>query len=141
MVSVLDPTPRAATGEITMALKDKAITIVVFMIFLNAAPGVMMASGVAEDMGIDPSVSGGDNINAANDDMEDVRVSGGLAQTLFTLYTSVTGPVGTLLGVLIGAELMFMSLGVPEWLVTFLFAPKWIIFGGTLIYVLAGRRL
>lgn len=124
-----------------MALKDKAMLIVVFMIFLNAVPGLMIASGVAEDMGIDPSVAGGHNIADANQEMKDVRVSGGLAQTLFTLYTSVTGPLRVVMGVLIGGELMFMSLGVPEWLITFLFAPKWIIFGGTLIYVLAGRRL
>lgn len=124
-----------------MALKDKAITIVVFMIFLNAVPGVLMASGVAQDMGIDPAISGGENIQNANQAMKGVQVSGGFASTLFALYTSVTGPIKTLLSVLMGGEIMFLTLGVPSWLVTFLFAPKYIIFGGALIYVLAGRML
>lgn len=131
-----------------MATKDKAWAIVIFMIFLNAVPGVMVASGLAADMGINPSVSGGDSIGETNDEFQKeyedddaFGVSGGFGQTLFALYTSVTGPVQTALGLLIGGELMFLSLGVPGWLVTFMFAPKYFIFGGTVIYVLAGRVL
>lgn len=124
-----------------MALKDKAIAITVFMVFLNAVPGVLVASGVAADMGVTPAISGGEQIAQANEAMQGVQVSGGFASTLFALYTSVTGPVKVLLGLLVGGEVMFLSLGIPSWLVAFVFAPKYIIFGGALIYVLAGRLL
>lgn len=124
-----------------MALKDKAIFIVVFMFFLHAVPGLLLASGVAADMGIDPAISGGEGIDQANNELRDIEPSGGFAATLFTLYTSVTGPVKTLLDVLLGAEMMFIGLGVPSWLIAFVFAPKFIILGGGVIYVLAGRRL
>jgi len=124
-----------------MALKDKAMSIVIFAIFLNAVPGLMLASGVAADMGVDPSVGGDAQVQEANQEASNIEPSGGFGETLFTLYTSLGTTLQGVLGVLIGAELMFISLGVPDWLVAFIFAPKFIIFGAALIYVLAGRRL
>lgn len=124
-----------------MALKDKAVLIVVFLVFLHAVPSLLFASGVAADWGIDPSVSGGNKIDDAQGAAEDVEVSGGFAQTLFALYTSVTGPVQTIMGIVFGAELMLISLGTPGWMVAFVFAPKWFIVFGTIIYTLAGRLL
>lgn len=124
-----------------MAVNDKAITILAFMFFLNAVPGLMVASGISADMGVTPAVSGGDNIEDANAAAKSFQPSGGFGSTLFSLYTSAGGFVQTILGVLIGGELMFISLGVPKWLVVFMFAPKYLIVFGTLIYVVVGRRL
>lgn len=124
-----------------MALKDKAMSIVVFAIFLNAVPNLMLAAGVADDMGIDPSISGDNRVESANQAANSIEPTGGFGDTLFTLYTSLGGTLQTIMEVLFGAELMFISLGIPDWIVGFLFAPKFIIFGGALIYVLAGRRL
>jgi len=123
-----------------MGLKDKAIAIVVFLVFLNAVTNLVFASGMAADQGINPSISGGQNVDNANQAMSEITVSGGFAYTLFALYTSVTGPIRTVMGLLFGGEIMFISLGVPGWLVAFLFAPKYFVFGGTIIYALAGRR-
>lgn len=133
-----------------MALTDKAMTIVVFTLFLNAVPGLLMGMGVADDMGIDPNVGGGENVTEANDairgdpndDTENgIQPSGGFGETLFQLYTSVGGTLQTVLALLIGGEVMLINAGVPEHLVFFFFAPKWIILGAALIYVLIGRRL
>ncbi|MGK7297342.1 MAG: hypothetical protein ACNS61_16215 [Candidatus Wenzhouxiangella sp. M2_3B_020] len=124
-----------------MALKDKAVLIIVFLVFLQAVPSVLFASGVAADMGIDPQVSGSGNVDDARDAASNVEVSGGFAQTLFALYASVTGPVKTILGILFGAELMFISLGVPSWMVAFVFAPKFLVGFGAIVYTLAGRLL
>lgn len=124
-----------------MALTDKAMTIVVFVIFLNAVPGLLVSSGVAEDMGVDISIGGDTQVQEANQAADSIEPSGGFGQTLFTLYTSLGGTLQAILGLVIGGELLFLSLGVPEWLVAFVFAPKYIVVGATLIYVLAGRRL
>lgn len=124
-----------------MGLKDAAVLIVVFLIFLNAVPSLLFASGFAADAGIDPSVSGDKNINQAQDAASKVEASGGFANTLFQLYNSVTGPFQTILGILFGAELMFISLGVPSWIVAFVFAPKWLLIFGAVVYSLAGRLL
>lgn len=124
-----------------MALKDVAIFVVIFLLFLNAVPSLLLASGVAEDMGIDPSISGGDAIGEANSELRNIEPSGGFAGTLFQLYTSVTGPIKILLEVVVGGPLMFISLGVPGWLVDFVFAPQYVVVGGAIIYSLSGRRL
>jgi len=122
-------------------LKAVAINVTVLLMFLNGAPNLLIASGVAEDLGIDPSVQGGEDIAAANDAMSNIQASGGLGQTLFQLYTSVTGPVQSVLGILFGGWIMLSSIGIPSWLTTFLFVPQYLIMGGTTIYVLAGRVL
>jgi len=124
-----------------MALKNKAISLVVFMFFLNAVPGLMVASGISADMGVTPSVSGGNNIDDANEAAQSFEPSGGFGSTLFSLYTSAGGFGQTILGVLIGGELMFMSLGVPGWLIGFMFAPKYLLVFGGLIYIVVGRRM
>jgi len=125
------------------------MTVIIFTIFLNAVPGLLVGSGVAEDMGINPSIGGDDKIQAADEkvtgdpndpDQSGIEPTGGFGETLFTLYTSLGGVVQTILGILIGAEIMLISLGLPDWLVLFFFAPKFMLIGAALIYVLAGRR-
>lgn len=122
-------------------LKTVAINVTVILIFLNAGPSALVASGFAEDAGITPSVSGDKSIDEANTAMQNVEVSGGFASTLFALYTSVTGPVRAVMGILFGGPVILISAGVPGWLVDFIFAPQYLIVGATIIYVLAGRRL
>lgn len=124
-----------------MGLKDKAVTIIVFMIFLNAVSNVALASGIADDMGLNPGISGGEDIDRANERMQNIQPSGGFAGTLFQLYTSVTGPVRVVLEVLFGAELMLTGIGVPTWVVDFVLAPKFMAGGGTIIYMLTQRDL
>ncbi len=122
-------------------LKTVAIGTTIFLLFLNAGPAALVASGVAADWGIDPAVSGGGSIDQANEDMRNIEASGGFGDTLFGLYTTVTGPVRTLLSVVTAGPTMLASAGVPGWLVGFMFAPQYLIVGGTIIYVLAGRAL
>jgi len=124
-----------------MQLKAIAITTVILLMFMNATPALLVQSGVAEDMGIEPTVGGGDTIDEANEDMSAIEPSGGLAPTLFQLYTSVTSPVRSVMSIAFAGPSMLMNLGVPSWLVGFMFAPLYLITGGTLIYVLTGRRL
>lgn len=122
-------------------LKAVAINVTVLLMFVNGAPNLLIASGVAEDMGIDPSVSGDQAIGNANEELQDIEVSGGFASTLFALYASVTGPVKVLLEIIAGGPIILASVGVPGWLLDFVFLPQYLIIGGTIIYVLAGRRL
>lgn len=122
-------------------LKTVAINVTVLLMFLNAAPGVLVASGTAADLGITPSVSGDQAIGDANENVRNVEASGGFGDTLFGLYTTVTGPIRAVMGVVLGGPIMLISAGVPGWLVDFIFVPQYLIVGGTIIYVLAGRLL
>jgi len=124
-----------------MQLKAVAISVVILLMFMNATPALMVQSGVAEDMGIQPSVGGDTRIDQANENISDVSASGGLAPTLFQLFKSVTDPVQAVVNVVFAGPSMLMALGLPAWLVTFMFAPMYLITGGTIVYVLAGRVL
>lgn len=124
-----------------MTLKDAAVTIAIFLIFLNAVPNLLIASGFAEDAGFDPSISGDNNVGEAQDEMRNIEPSGGFAGTLFQLYTSVTGPVKVFLEIVAGGPLMLASIGVPSWILDFIFAPQYFVIGGAIIYSLSGRLL
>jgi len=122
-------------------LKTIAINVTVLLMFLNAAPGVLVASGTAADLGITPSVGGDEAINEANENIRNVEASGGFGDTLFGLYTTVTGPIRAVLGIVAGGPIMLISAGVPGFIVDFIFVPQYLIVGATIIYVLAGRLL
>lgn len=122
-------------------LKTIAINVTVLLMFLNAAPGVLVASGTAADLGITPSVGGDQAINDANENIRNVEASGGFGDTLFGLYTTVTGPIRAVLGIVAGGPIMLISAGVPGFIVDFIFVPQYLIVGATIIYVLAGRLL
>lgn len=122
-------------------MKDVAMNVVILMLFINGVPNLLLASGVAADLGIDPAVSGDQAIKEGNNAMQNVKVDGGFASTLFTLYTSVTGPVRTVMAILFGAPVMLASIGIPSWVLSFLFLPQYMVVGGTVIYMLASRAI
>lgn len=124
-----------------VALKDIAVNTAVFLLFVNGAAGLMVASGTANDLGVNPSVSGDQAINDANSELKNVKVSGGLASTLYALYTSVTGPVKAFVGLIFGGPIILASIGVPGWILDFVFLPQYVVVGGTVIYALTQRAL
>lgn len=123
------------------SLKDTAVNVMVVLIFLNAAPNLVIASGVGEDLGIQPTVSDGGAIDNANSQLRTIQPSGGFGSTLYGLYTSMGGTMQTVLNIVAGGWIMLVSIGVPVWLTDFVFAPQYLFIGATMIYVLAGRLL
>jgi len=122
-------------------LKAVAINLTILLMFLNAGPSMLVASGVAEDWGIDPTVSGDETIDDANEAVRHIEASGGFGETLFGLYTTVTSPIRAVMDIVTAGPTTLQSAGVPSWLVAFIFVPQYLIVGGTIIYVLAGRLL
>jgi hypothetical protein len=122
-------------------LKAMAINLAIILLFMNAAPNLMVASGVTDDWGVTPAVGGDAQVGQANSAMQNIEPTGGFASTLFQLYSSVTGPVRAVMGLVVGGPIILASIGIPSWVITFVFAPQYLIVGGTIIYVLAGRRL
>lgn len=122
-------------------LKTIAINLTVLLLFLNATPGLLMASGTAADMGITPDVGGDEAADQVDQNASDVEASGGFGQTLFSLYTSVAGVVSGIVNFVTAGPTMLTNAGLPGWLVGFIFVPQYVIVGATIIYVLAGRSL
>lgn len=124
-----------------VALKDIAINTTVLLLFVNASAGVVVAAGTAADLGVTPSVGGDQAINNANTEVQQIEASGGFAATLYGLYTSVTGPVKAVVGLVGGGPIILASVGVPGWLLDFIFVPQYIVVGGAIIYTLTQRQL
>lgn len=122
-------------------LKAIAVGMAVFLMFFNAAPALMIQSGVAEDWGVQPDIGGDEYVDDANDELSNVEPRGGAASTLFQLYDSAAGTVEALFTIIIGGPLMLASIGIPAWIIGFVFVPQYIVVGSAMIYVLAGRLL
>lgn len=114
--------------------------VVVFLIFLNAAAGALVASGVAGDMGIAPNPGGDQALEQANDSVSQVEPGGGPVDTLFGLYASVADTLSAVFGVVFAGPAMIAALGVPGWITGFVFAPMYLLVGIDIIYILTQRR-
>jgi hypothetical protein len=112
---------------------------VVFLVFLNAAAGVLTASGAAADMGVAPTPGGGEQVEQANNSAAQVSPGSGVGETLFALYVTATQTVVDIFGLIFAGPTMLSNLGLPTWLVGFVFAPAYIIAGADIIFVLIGR--
>lgn len=115
--------------------------VLIFLVFLNAASGAFVASGGAEDMGIQPDPGGSKEVEAANQSAGSLNSTGGFGSTLFGSFVSVASWFQKLIGAVFAAPSMFSALGLPGWLVNFIFAPMYIIAAIDIAYILIGRRL
>lgn len=115
--------------------------ILVFMIFLNASSTVVQASGLAEDMGISPKPSDTGALEDAQRQSQSVNASSGVGSTLFGLYTEGGMLVQGFVGVLAGGPIMLAGLGIPLWVLTFIFAPAYVISAVDIYYALSGRAV
>ena len=116
--------------------------IVVYLILMNATAGVLAASGVAADLGIGAQPGGGEQVGFVNDKAspDNINPGGGAGGTLFGLFTSVGATLKQVFVMAtVGGPMMLSNLGVPVWLVTFIFAPVYLIAGADLLYVYSGR--
>jgi len=114
--------------------------IVIFLVLLNAAAGVMVQSGVANDWGISPTPGGGEAIEEANQTASEIKGSGGFGDTLFGAFAGAANAFGDIFGAATAGPTMLSNLGIPGWLVGFVFAPLYILIGIDLVFILTGRR-
>jgi hypothetical protein len=114
--------------------------VVVFLLFLNAAAGAFVASGAAGDWGISPTPGGDEVIEQANESATSIQGDGGFAQTLFGAFAGAANAFESIFAVVFAGPLMLSNLGVPGWLVGFVFAPAYLLVGIDLVYILTQRR-
>lgn len=119
----------------------KTTKLVVFLVMLHAAAGLLSASGVAADMGVLPDPGGDEKIETAASDAKSVEAEGGIADTLFALYNSVTKSIMGVLNAAFALEIMLHNLGIPMYVTVFLAAPVPIIVGFDIMYALTGRSM
>lgn len=115
--------------------------MVVFYLFLDAASVMFEASGVAEDMGIQAETGVTTKLTRAVEAIETIQPGGGLGETLFALYVSVTNSLQAFFAGVFAGPVMLHNLGAPTWVLAFLFAPASVYVGIDIIYALTGRDM
>lgn len=117
-------------------------TLLVMVLLLNGAVGVMEASGLANDLGVEfaPGVS-----DAVQDIKTDAQagfsVSGGMGETLFSLFASGLGVFKLAVEVVFALPQLLRNLGIPGYVVTFVMVPVYVISLLEFAYVATGRDL
>lgn len=113
--------------------------LVLVLVLLNSAAGVLTASGVADDMGIQPAVGGDDKVASAQSSADSIEAGGGLGQTLFALFTSIAQTFEGVYNVVFYGPVMLANLGIPGWATNMFSAITTLIVGADAAYLLTGR--
>lgn len=117
-------------------------SILVILILLNGSVGIMEASGLTEDIGVELDTGVGDSMDKAiNHATNGFNPGDGAGSTLFGLFVSAFYFLNTLFNAIFSAPAMFMNLGFPSWFVVPIFAPMYVIATLDLIYAATGRDM
>lgn len=120
----------------------KSTQIVMFLVMMNATAGFLTASGVAADLGISPQPGASVQVGEINDAAQQPNPGGGAGGTLFGLFVSVaTIAKDIFVLATVGGPLMLSNLGIPGFIVGFIFAPIYLIVGADLLYIYSGRSI
>jgi hypothetical protein len=107
-----------------------SVYIVLFLVAFNAAPGLLDATGISQTHGLDQEAgAASDQINEANERLDDPQTSGGGLQTLFGLYATLTRIWDTVVNIIFPGAVMVKNAGVPDALVNFVMSVVTIVAG------------
>lgn len=87
-------------------------TLVVFFLCFNLWAGILVETGAASELGIDPDV-GHDELVTELDD-KDVPSGSGIGETLFGLYNMLAGFINSVFGFATAGTSMLGNAGVPS---------------------------
>jgi hypothetical protein len=115
-------------------------TVFIVLMLLNASAGIMVASGLSDDLGVTLAPGVSEKINELTDKVEQgFSPSSGLGETLFTLFIAAILVFQLILDGVTLAPVMLTNMGFPPWLILPMFAPMYVIGVLELIYVGTGR--
>lgn len=117
----------------------KTFAIVVFLICFNAGAVLLEVSGVSAAWGVESPTGTASALEDAQNAMNGIQASGGLAETLFGSFTATASTIEAMSRGVVAGPLLLSAAGIPSPLVAFVFAPMAIIIGRDLLHALTGR--
>lgn len=115
-------------------------TVLIMMLLLNGTVGIMSASGLSGDLGVDLAPGVNDAMDSVVENARDgFTATEGLGGTLFSLFAAAMGTFNVLIEGVFAAPQMFMNLGFPGWFVIPVFAPMYVVATLELIFIATGR--
>lgn len=118
-----------------------SIAILLFLVFFNLGTQVLIVdTGVAEDMGVDPGLGDTSELDEAAEQSE-VQAGSGVGDTLFGLYNALMNTLSGLYNKIFVGEQMLKNAGFPGFWVTFVFGAMKLIVALDTISFLRGWEL
>lgn len=92
--------------------------LVVFFLSLNLFSGMLISTGIAEDIGIgqQAEVGGDNNVESAQSSAEEVSTGAPTGQTLFGMYNVLANTLGEIRTIVLGGPAMLSNAGVPTFI-------------------------
>jgi hypothetical protein len=106
------------------------VFILMFLIFMNATVGLLGAAGFYEAAGVQPDIQTDGSLEDAERNAEQVSPEaggGGIPGSFVGAVTGLAGSIVPMLRTIVAAPLMFRSLGVPDVITAFVFAPLYLV--------------
>ena len=117
----------------------KTWAITMFLIFFNAGAVLLEVVGVTAAWGVESPTGTVAALTEAQNAMNGLQASGGLADTLFGSFAAAASAVEAVGRAVIAGPLLLSSAGIPEPFVAFLFAPAALVVGRGILHALTGR--
>lgn len=113
--------------------------IVLFLLFFNGGAVMLQASGAADYLGVTPATGGGERLDDVSDELNSYETGNGGGSTLFGLYNTLSQPLEAAFNAIFPGAQMLKNVGVPGYLVTFLFTGLAVVPGyDLLVFLRAG---
>jgi hypothetical protein len=117
----------------------KSFAIAIFLIYFNSAAVLLEVTGVTASWGVASPTGTVQALAEAQQAMNGIQASGGLADTLYGSFTAVASAIEAVGRGVIAGPLLLTAAGVPSPFVVFLFAPAALIVGRDIMHALSGR--
>lgn len=99
-----------------------SVYIVIALLSMNAAAVMLSSTGVADDLGLQPSTDKPSELEDAERKGEDFDAGSGIGSTLFGLWATLAGVLESIFFAINPAAEMLVRYGVPMFYVSFVFA-------------------
>lgn len=118
-----------------------SVAILLFLVFFNLGTQILIIdTGVAEDMGVDPALGDTGELDDAASQSE-VQAGSGVGETLFGLYNALMNTLSGLWQAIFPGEQMLKNAGFPDFWVDFVFGAMKLIVALDTIAFLRGWDL
>lgn len=115
--------------------------LLLLVVLLNGATGIMAASGLSDDIGIEATTGVGTEIDSIQNDIQDAfSADTSVVESLILLFLELKDVFAVVIQGAFAAPSLFMNLGFPSWIVLPMFAPMYFVSVIELASVVTGRR-
>lgn len=116
-------------------------TLTILIIMANAATGFLVAAGVVDVYGIEPESGVDQEVNETNENAKEIEDDQSVIESVVGTAITAVNSLQNLLAVPFAAPILALNLGVPSFIVSFVFAPLYIAAAIDVLSVIRGIEI